>query len=207
MRSSVCAMAVVAEGEYDASIPIVVPRFVVVQASEPVALIPGMEMGTALGTMAGVSGRAIVGQQRGQLVETGAFGPVRTIRKDRRLMVLAGKWRCSYCKAFGSRDSEAASCLSCGAPRRGSGVGEVDSKEVARYEARKKSAVGRRLNKAGCGEAALVERVAVGEAFDLVQKKQLVRLELGTLETAIGGVHLRIPAEQGLRAVSTAPIG
>ena len=72
---------------------------------------------------------------------------------------------------------------------------------MARYEARKKSAVGRRLNKAGCGEAALVERVAVGEAFDLAQKKQLVRLELGRLETAIGGVHYMEDQESNMSVI------
>ena len=50
--------------------------------------------------------------------------------------------------------------------------------------------------------------MAVGEAFDLVQKKQLVRLELGMLETAIGGVHyitpLVIPPQGPLGAVGLA---
>ena len=68
-------------------------------------------------------------------------------------------------------------------------------------EARKKSAVGRRLNKAGCGESALVERMAVGEAFDMTQKKQLVRLELGELETAIGGVHYMEDQESNMSVI------
>ena len=45
------------------------------------------------------------------------------------------------------------------------------------------------------------ERVAVGEAFDLVQKKQLVRLELGTLETAIGGVHYMEDQESNMSVI------
>mgnify|MGYP007045384882 CR=1 FL=1 len=44
-------------------------------------------------------------------------------------------------------------------------------KELARYDARKKSAIGRRLNTAGSGKAAGVQRKAVGEAFDLVQTR------------------------------------
>ena len=201
MVSLVDAMAVETVHGYDATMPLAIPGMVVVQAGKPTEFLPGMAMGVALGTVVRARSTQIVEQQRGQLVEIGAVGPTRTIRKDRRLMVLAGKWRCSYCKAFGPRDSEATKCASCGAPRRGAEVGEVDTKEAARFDARKKSAIGRRLNKTGCGEAALVERVAVGEAFDLVQKKQLVRLELGTLETAIGGVHYMEDQESNMSVI------
>ena len=112
-----------------------VPGMVVVQAGEPTEFLPGMAMGVALGTVVRARSTQIVEQQRGQLVETAICGPLRTIRKDRRLIVLAGKWRCSYCKAFGSRESEATTCNLCGAPRRASGMGgAVDVKEVARFE-------------------------------------------------------------------------
>ena len=150
MVSLVDAMAVETVHGYDATMPLAIPGMVVVQAGKPTEFLPGMAMGVALGTVVRARSTQIVEQQRGQLVETEKFGPLRTIRKDRRLMVLAGKWRCSYCKAsvqaaFGSRESEATTCNSCGAPRRGSVVGgAADVKELARFEARKKSAVGRR---------------------------------------------------------------
>ena len=87
------------------------PGLVVVQAGEPTDLGPGMAMVRASGT-------AIVEQQQsgGKLVETSMSGPLRTIRKERRLMVLSGKWRCMYCKAFHERISESTTCSSCGAP-------------------------------------------------------------------------------------------
>ena len=137
-----------------------VTALVVVPAGEPMAYNAAMATATALATL-GRAERA-VGQprpSRGQLVEMGGggFGPMRMVRKERRLAVLASKWRCKYCKAYHDREHAASSvnCLSCGAARRGSTAAAASSKEIARYEARKKSAVGRRLNKAGCGEAAL----------------------------------------------------
>ena len=156
VRSMPYAMAVEAKGGYDARMPIAGPGLVVVHAGEPDRT-PGMAVASS--TMVRSSGTALVEQKqgRGKLVKTGMSGPLRTIRKDRRLMVLSGKWRCMYCKAFGERSSESTTCSSCGAPRRGTEVGEANAKEVARYEARKKSSVGRRLNKAGCGGAALVQ--------------------------------------------------
>ena len=50
LSSDFTAMAVVAAGGYDATMPIVVPGMVVVQAGEPVAFRPGMAMGVVLST-------------------------------------------------------------------------------------------------------------------------------------------------------------
>ena len=157
-------------------------------AGDGMGLIPGMLVGHVIGLVAEADAQ-VIDQHGGKLVETGRFGPIRTIRKDRRLMVLASKWRCKFCKAYHERNSGMSQCVTCHAPRQDLGSANVqDASELARYESRKKSAVGRRANKAGCGQAALVERKASGEAFDMVQKQQLVRLELGQLEVAIGGV-------------------
>ena len=41
----------------------------------------------------------------------------------------------------------------------------------------------------------------MGEAFDMVLKKQLVRLELDKLETAIGGVHYMEDQESNMSVI------
>mgnify|MGYP002636928582 CR=1 FL=1 len=125
---------------------------VIVPSGQPTQFVLSMALAMPVATTnrAARSGNgALVRARRGQLVEVdaGALGPMRTLRKDRRFVVLASKWRCSYCKAFHSRNDERASekCTECGAPRRGTTEAAVNGKEEARYEARKRSSVGRRL--------------------------------------------------------------
>ena len=190
----------VATEVYDAQLPIAIVGMDIVQGGMPVQYDPRVKTATVVQTLVAApqETRAVVCAGH---VQTSLAGPARSVSKDRQLIKLAEKWRCAFCRTFNNRDGVTL-CGTCGAAKPSIGAAsEVSARELERYESRRKSAVGRRLNSAGSGQAAGVQRQAAGEVFDSVKKAQLVRLEIGELETAIGGVHYLEDQESNMSVI------
>jgi hypothetical protein len=99
------ARAIATESEgFRPELPVTVVGMDLVQAARQGRFEPGVPMATIVESLAAAPSTEGVPVCAG-LVQTAQGGPSRSVQKDRRLLKLASKWRCAFCKAFGARVS------------------------------------------------------------------------------------------------------